>query len=547
MKHILFVLSLLLVILLMCYSCKREIAPTHSVLLTADSLMWSDPDSALLLLEQIPEPQLLEGADRALYALLMTQARYKCCVLLENDSLIQIAVKYYKKGNDKERLAKSYFYMGCVHVEKKELTEAIELYLKSLRLIQQKKDAIFIAMVYSHLGNCYNEQNLKKNAREMHKKCFEICAKEDSARACYALNDIGDTFLDVNHLDSALFYYRQSLKIAQALHNSDLLSIIYSDMAAVCKEQNKNSEAIDYVSKALAYSSSKDDYLLACSTKGDILNCLNNGDSAIYYWNIGAASSNLYIKVSSYKCLNQEYKKRKDWEKATLYADSFFICYDSIQTMNNRAELDKLLDNHQVELHKQKLSVRNQQLIIYLIILFLFLAFTLIVLYLWRDGSRKKKFMVLQQRLMESRAKTLLLNEISEDISIPNAKCGGLDELEEERIQISITLFRATQGYKKLNELEKATPKVRISSAKIYRQIITNDIRKTFAYVMEDLKHYCPALTNDDLFYCILSLFQCSRDVIIDVMDVSADAIKTRKSRIKNKMDAELFNRIFRT
>ncbi|WP_300703634.1 tetratricopeptide repeat protein [Bacteroides sp.] len=547
MKHILFLFSFLLVVLLMCYSCRREIAPTHSVLLTADSLMWSDPDSALLLLEQISEPQQLEGADCALYALLMTQARYKCCILLENDSLIQIAVKYYKKGNEKERLAKSYFYMGCVHVEKKELAEAIELYLKSLRLIQPKKDAIFVAMVYSHLGNCYNEQNLKHNAREMHKKCFEICAQKDSVRACYALNDIGDTFLDVNHLDSALYYYKQSLKIAQTLHNSDLLSIIYSDMAAVCKEQNNNFEAIDYVSNALAYSLSKEDYLLACSTKGDILDCLNNGDSAVYYWSIGATSSNIYVKSSSYNCLNREYKKRKDWEKATQYADSFFIYYDSIRTMNNRAELDKLLDNHLVELHKQKLSVRNQQITVCLIILFLFLAFTLIVLYLWRDGSRKKKFMVLQQRLMESRAKTLLLNEISEDTSIPNTKSGGLNELEEERIQISITLFRATQGYKKLNELEKATPKVRISSANIYRQIIANDIRKTFAYVMEDLKHYCPALTNDDLFYCILSLFQCSRDVIIDVMDVSADAIKTRKSRIKNKMDAELFNRVFRT
>lgn len=545
MKHILFVFLFFFAVFLLCHSCRREVAPTHSVLLSADSLMWSDPDSALFLLKQIADPQKFEGAGRALYSLLMTQARYKCCVLLENDSLIQIAVKYYKNHNDKKHLAESYFYMGCVYVEKEMLPDAIELYLKSLRIMQQEKDSIFVAMIYSHLGNYYNGQKLKKNAREMHKKCFDICIKKDSLRACYALNDIGDTFLDVNHLDSALFYYQQSLKIAQTLHNSDLLSIIYSDMATVCKEQNNNIEAIDYVSKALAYSSSKEDYLLACSTKGDILDCLNNGDSAIYYWNIGATSSNIYVKSSSYNCLNREYKKRRDWEKATHYADSFFIYYDSIQTMNNRAELDKLLDNHLVELHKQKLSVRNQQITVCLIILFLFLASTLIILYLWKDANRKKKYMVLQQRLMDSRAKTLVLNEISEDASTPSTKTEGLNGLEEERLQICITLFRATQGYKKLNELEKATPKVRINLANSYRQIITNDIRKTFVYVMEDLKYHCPALTNDDLFYCILSLFQCSRDVIIDVMNVSADAIKTRKSRIKNKMDAGLFNRVF--
>ena len=545
MKHVLFTFFLFFAIFLLCHSCKRETAPARPVLLNADSLMWSNPDSALSLLEQIPEPQQLEGADCALYALLITQARYKCCVLLENDSLIRLAVDYYEDSKESERLAKSYFYMGCVHVEKDELPEAIGLYLKSLRLIQQKKDPIFVAMVYSHLGNCYNVQNLKKNAREMHKKCFDICIKEDSARACYALNDIGDTFLSVSHLDSALFYYQQSLNIAQILNNSNLLSIIYSDMAGVCKEQNKNIEAINYISKALAYSSSSEDYILACSTKGDILDCLNNGDSAIYYWNIGATSSNLYVKASSYNCLNREYKKRKDWEKATLYADSFSIYYDSIQTMNDRAELDKLLDNHLVELHKQRLSVRNQQITACLIILFIVLASTLVILYLWKDGRRKKKYMILQQRLMESRAKTLFLNEISENACIPNTQSGELNELEEERIQISITLFQGTEGYKKLGELKRATPKLRISSANDYRQIIVNDIRKTFAYVMADLKDHCPALTNDDLSYCILSLLQCHRDVIIDVMNVSADAIKTRKSRIKNKMDAELFNRIF--
>lgn len=542
MKHVL-VLFLFFVIFLLCHSCKREISPTHSVLLAADSLMWSNPDSALLLLEQIPEAQQLEGADRALYALLMTQARYKCCVLLENDSLIQIALEYYKNDNNKEHLAKSYFYMGCVHVEKKELPEAIELYLKSLRLIQQEKDPIFESMVYSHLGNCYNVQNLEKNAREMHKKCFDICIKEDSTRACYALNDIGDTFLSANHLDSALFYYQQSLKIARILHNSDLLSIIYSDMAGGCKEQNKNVEAVDHISKALAYSSSEEDYILACSIKGDILNCLNNGDSAVYYWNIGSTSSNLYIKASSYDCLNREYKKRKDWEKATLYADSFSIYYDSIQTMNDRAELDKLLDNHLVELHKQKLSIQNQQITACLIILFVFLASTLIILYLWRDGRRKKEYMVLQQRLMENRAEVMLLDEISE--STIDFKSTELYRLEEERFTICKSLFETTEGYKRLKELIAATPKVRVINTGTYRKMIVNDLRKTFADAMGDLKEHCNALTNDDMLYCILLQLHYPKDIILGIMDVTADAIKTRKNRIKNKIDIVLFNKIF--
>lgn len=55
------------------------------------------PDSALLLLEQIPHPEELRGKQRADYALLLTQARDKNYLdSLQSDSLIKIAVDYYK-------------------------------------------------------------------------------------------------------------------------------------------------------------------------------------------------------------------------------------------------------------------------------------------------------------------------------------------------------------------------------------------------------------------------------------------------------------------
>ena len=64
------------------------------------------------------------GEERALYALLLTQARYKSCVLLENDSLIQIAVDYYEGGGKQERLAQAYFYWGmCLYGKIKEFSE----------------------------------------------------------------------------------------------------------------------------------------------------------------------------------------------------------------------------------------------------------------------------------------------------------------------------------------------------------------------------------------------------------------------------------------
>ena len=66
-----------------------------------------------------------------------------------------------------------------------------------------------------------------------------------------------------------------------------------------------------------------------------------------------------------------------------------------------------------------------------------------------------------------------------------------------------------------------------------------------FVDVMMNLKERYPALTGDDVFFCVLSLLCCSKTVVMELMDATSDALKTRKNRIKNKMDAQIFERVF--
>lgn len=533
----------LLIILPLFISCRKGIHVSNPVLSLADSLMQTRSDSSLYLLEQISEPQNLDVADRAYYNLLLTQAKYKNCILLQNDSLIQIAIDYYRNNGDDKRLAKSYFYLGCVYMEQKKLPMAIELYLKAVDTMPEGRDSLFLSMIYSHLGDCYNAQNLNETAICMYQKGQSLCANHDSIRTFYFLKDIGDAFLLKYEFDSTYCYYQQSLKVALSLRKYELISFIYKNMATLFNQQGKYAEAEDCITKALPYLDNEEDFISACSVKGDIMSNMNRNDSAVYYWNIGTSSSNIYVKTSSYYSLFQESKKLKDWENATIYADSFITFYDSIQAMNDRAELDKLMDNYSIELYKYKLSVKNKRLSVGLIVSFAFLASILIIIYLWRDRCRREKYVAFQQKLMTNRTETLLLNDAS-DTTIKE-KNKELYKLEEERLEICISLFQSTEGYHKLCELTKSTPKIYRSLVTNYRLRIICDIRKSFVDVMADFKTQCPSLTNDDLLYCILVLLNTSKEVILDIMKSTPDAIKTRKSRIKNKMQAELFERIF--
>lgn len=90
----------------------------NQLLLCADSLMETYPDSALSILESITYPQKMPRADRALYALLLTQARHKNYIALEDDSLIKTAVDYYGDKKKSLRAAKAHYYWGAIYSEK---------------------------------------------------------------------------------------------------------------------------------------------------------------------------------------------------------------------------------------------------------------------------------------------------------------------------------------------------------------------------------------------------------------------------------------------
>ena len=87
----------LLMILVLFISCVQE-KEDDNVLSRVEACMELFPDSALSLLSQIDCPECLRGQQRADYALLLTQALDKNYLdNLQSDSLIMIAVEYYKQ------------------------------------------------------------------------------------------------------------------------------------------------------------------------------------------------------------------------------------------------------------------------------------------------------------------------------------------------------------------------------------------------------------------------------------------------------------------
>ena len=517
-------------------SCSSSVK--SPLLLSADSLMEIYPDSALSILESISSPQKLPRADRALYALLLTQARHKNYIALGDDSLIKTAVEYYGDKKKSVRAAKAHYYWGATYLEKGYTSFAVDEYLTAIRLMPVRDE--FLAMIYDNLADCYEKDDLYDIAIEAYRQAYQIL--EGGSQQTYPLRGIARICLLQNKKDSALLYYQKALDYALAEQDSSLIGALYHDLAMVYNEKKDYVQADKYVSKAMIMQG--DDAVNVCLSKAQIMLNLNKLDSASYFFSKNIDQLNIYGKAVCYDGMHQIAKKRGEWKIATENMDAYRVLYDSMQIMNDNEELNRLMDKHQLEEHRRLLSEHTKMLVFTLVSVFFFLMIICVFCFMWNDRKRKKRYIALQRELTQNRVDTMLLKE--EEVSETNKE--DLDKkrskLTEQQIQLCISVLKTTNCYDQLEALEKATPK-QLLVMRSLRKEIRSEISSAFVDVMMNLKERYPALTGDDISYCVLSLLCCSKTVMMELMDATSDALKTRKNRIKNKMDAQIFDRVF--
>ena len=394
--------------------------------------------------------------------------------------------------------------------------------------------------IYDNLADCYEKDELDNVAMEAYRAAYQIL--KGKSGQIYPMRGIARMFLLQNRKDSALFYYQQALDCALADKDSSLIGALYHDFAMVYNEKKDYILANQYVSKAIMIQG--EGAVNACLSKAQIMLNLNQLDSASYFYNKNMSQLDIYGKAVCYDGMYQIAKKKGEWKVATENMDIYKVLYDSIQIMTDNEELNRLMDKHQLEEHKRLLSEHAKTLVFTLVAVFFFLMIICVFCFMWNDRKRKKYYIALQHELTQKRVDTMLLKD--EEVSESNKE--HIDkkrsELTEQQIQLCVSVLKTTDCYDQLETLEKATPK-QLLAMRSLRKDIRSTISNAFVDVMVNLKERYPTLTGDDVFYCVLSLLYCSKTVMMELMDATSDALKTRKNRIKNKVDAQLFERVF--
>ena len=254
-KNILFILTILL--LLACTACYRSTRHVTELLSQAEGLIWAAPDSALHILESISTSRHLTGKEQADYALLLSLAQYRCYIPVSSDSLINLAIEYYKDKNDADKKGAAFYVKGCILEEyTKDIPNALLAYKEAEMCIPDMNEKRYVARIYSSLGYINKKSFHFDPAKEYYQKALQanIDGKDTVAYASNLLN-LSTLYYTLHQADSANRCINTLIDIADSLNDLDLQVKIYNNIANRKIFEKNYAEAEKYLIHAIRLSS----------------------------------------------------------------------------------------------------------------------------------------------------------------------------------------------------------------------------------------------------------------------------------------------------
>lgn len=276
-------IPLLLIAVLLSAGCSQS--ETQVLLLRADSLMATRPDSALTLLESASLTEFIVAADKAQYALLLTQARDKNDVEFTNDSLITIAVDYYSAARDYALLAKAHYYRGRIYQRLFRVTKTMREFVRATIYSEEVQDKELLSLVYADFAYFLSELELSPQADSLFAKAEELNVQQkDSARWALALANRGTNYIVLGAIfyPVAEQYLQRALVVAEKMGNRRAEWAAVSALSTLNSNLQNDTLAATYARRQIALSDTSQS-IMGYFSLGNAYLKMNQYDSATIY------------------------------------------------------------------------------------------------------------------------------------------------------------------------------------------------------------------------------------------------------------------------
>ena len=437
MKHTL-IIAVLMAILTCLSACTPE--KNHTALLPelqqAEAVMYEHPDSALHLLQEMQTPASSDKLQKATWALLLVQAKYKNYIEEVTDStFINIAHDYFMKQEDAQRRAMVLYYKGILYKKAGKTEEAQKLYLMATEEVDKIEDYQLAHLIYIELGELYIFRGLYEDTFKNIEKALHYAelANNDKYR-CSSYIFLARATSALDQTNTSIEYYQKAIRLAEKTKDNYLCSGAMNELAGIYTNIKDHQAALKYAQKALQIKETDKIESLGHNflVLGEIYYHLAISDSAYYYFNKALYSSSIYTVRSAYQGLYYLSRKNQDYKKMSIYCDQLLNYQDSIQVLNKSrelAEIQKKYDQQKVINEKNQLKIKKDRIIRNMLIaLTAMCCLTALLIYIYQRKLIRK------ERIIQKNEKEIQLNTLKrqENERIISRNQSRMKELEEQ-------------------------------------------------------------------------------------------------------------------
>lgn len=546
--------SIIIIILaLIINACTKKEESIANQLQIADSYIKTQPQKSLQILDSINNKGLGKGP---YFALLYAQAKYRCYITAENDSLIKVAIEHYSTSDTPDMKARTYLVAAQVYKELGMHDVSLDYIHKASECVSNVSDTWISYYIYYLWGRLLREgYDVKSSidpfelsllyANELNDTSLVIASLKELCRSYLANND---TITGINKLNHAL-----NLAI-ETNSNQDLASL-YGLKSVTYYMLGSYNEALQFIDRALAYNHllNGSDTISNLNFKGRLLILTNQLDSAEYYIERGRDTSTLTRANPYYTCMCMLREAQGDYKGALEYSKRHSANLLKIAAGIERdkvARLDKQYNTARIERENSELKIRQQQSWLYILALIIIVGISAFAAYTVYSRRRKQLLDTLRHqsddinRLQQSAA--LLMDEkikASEREMALAAQANDKDqELSTSRALIADLkkrLLLNNRVVKKVQETIDAakSPKANkqpepLSDTEMSELVAAvNDCYNGFANA---LTAQYPSLTDSEIYLCCLIKIGLDNPGLCAILGISDNALRKRKYRLKS-------------
>ena len=559
-------------------SCTTPIAYT-SVMVQAESLMSTRPDSALTLLEGMTDSISNYPEETQMYWHLLTiQAKDKQYIVHTSDSLINSIVKFYEGYGDKAKLMMAYYYLGSVYRDMNDAPRALKAFQQTLDIDYPDYDLQVKA--YSQMGTLFAYQKLYDEAIKVNRKFIDIYTKQGKAKkATYAWRDIARMYGSKNQPDSALYYYQNADQIALADKDTTRYHEILSELGGYYCRLGKNDSAKLILKYAEQQPSIRDKRHIHAML-GYVYKVENKLDSACHYYWKTLAYGDIRNAYHSYKNLYDAEVQRGNYRLATEYIDKALTLKDSIDQITQTeavAKINSLYNYQHMEAENARLQLEQEKqntLIIVLTLAALGIAMGGVIFFFQQKAKRleaekiaehlqkqakeyyekskaaicdnQKIIKELEGQLQQANKERDLLK--AKQLEIKQKQLQNRNEeiaLKQEEAKLRIDTLRSTTIYKEFQQAAK-NEKINLQNEQNIAkwEALKEAIDTVYPEFTEKLHLLCPSLSDKETKVCLLARIGISPSGASIILKRTRQAVTNMRSRIFQKICS--FNKDFK-